>query len=63
MRRTWLTALGIAVAVFEATAVIILRVRYRMDVFAGAITALWAAGTAGRLAPSLDRGLAHLAKS
>src|SRR5262249_47840103 len=63
LRRTWLTALGIAVAVFEATAVIILRVHYTMDVFAGAITALWAAGTAGRLAPSLDRGLAQLAKS
>jgi hypothetical protein len=36
--------LGLAIALFEATTVIVLRAHYTMDVFTGAVTALWIAG-------------------
>ena len=50
--------LGVAVALFEATTVIVLRAHYTMDVFTGAVTALLVAGIVERLAPALDRLLA-----
>jgi membrane-associated phospholipid phosphatase len=62
LRRPWLTALGVAIVVFEAAAVIVLRAHYTMDVFAGLITALWVATIADWLAPPLDRALARLVK-
>ncbi len=57
--RAWL-ALGVLAAVFEAASVIVLRAHYTMDVFTGAITALWVAAIADRLAEPVDRALARL---
>jgi hypothetical protein len=55
-RRGMLT-LAIAIAVFECVTVIILRAHYTMDVFAGAIAALWAALAADRAAPYVDQAI------
>jgi hypothetical protein len=52
-------ALGLAVAFFEMTTVIVLRAHYSMDVFAGAIAALWAVSAAERVGPMLDRAIAR----
>jgi hypothetical protein len=49
---------GVAVALFEASTVIVLRAHYTMDVFTGAIAALLVAGAAERVAPAVDRWLA-----
>jgi hypothetical protein len=55
-----LAAVGIAVAILEAAAVIVLRAHYTMDVFA-AVFAAWAAEVvAGRLAPWVDAWLGRL---
>lgn len=43
LRRFWLTALALLIVVFEVAAVIVLRAHYTMDVFTGAIAALYAA--------------------
>ena len=53
-------AVGVALAVFEATVVIILRAHYTMDVFTGAVTAFAAAVAADWLAPGCDRALVRL---
>ncbi len=50
----WGLALGVAVAVFEAAAVLVLRAHYTMDVFAGAIAALYAHHLAQEMAPTVD---------
>lgn len=60
LRRQWLTALGVALSVFEVVTVIVLRAHYTMDVFTGIIAALWVAGIAAWLAPSVDRALSRL---
>jgi hypothetical protein len=52
--------LGIAIALVEATAVLVLRAHYTMDVFAGAVTALWVWTAASALAPAFDRALVSL---
>jgi hypothetical protein len=52
--------LGLAVALFEMTTVILLRAHYSMDVFTGAIAALWASAAAERLSPRLDNALSRL---
>jgi len=49
--------LGAAVALVEAAAVLVLRAHYTMDVFAGAIAALWVWTAASALAPGVDRWL------
>ena len=49
-----LAALGASVAVVEMAAVLVLRAHYTMDVFTGAVTALWVATVASALAPSVD---------
>jgi hypothetical protein len=49
--------LGAAIALFEASTVLVLRAHYTMDVFTGAITALLIAGIGERLAPVIDRRL------
>jgi hypothetical protein len=54
-RGAWLA--GLAVALFEASTVIVLRAHYTMDVFTGAVAALLVAGAAERFAPSVDRWL------
>jgi PAP2 superfamily C-terminal len=53
--------LGMGIAAVEAATVLVLRAHYTMDVLAGAVTALWAAGVADTLAPVCDRLLARLA--
>ena len=53
-------ALGAAIALFEACTVLVLRAHYTMDVFTGALTALYVAGLANFLAPACDRALARV---
>jgi hypothetical protein len=60
LRRAWLTACGVGVALFEISAVILLRAHYTMDVFTGIVTALWVAGIATQLAAAADRALQRL---
>jgi hypothetical protein len=57
LRMPWLTALATLVVVFEIAAVIILRAHYTMDVFTGALAALWVSSMSERVAPHLDRVL------
>jgi hypothetical protein len=45
---------GVAIALFEVATVFVLRAHYTMDVFAGAVTALWVWTVADALAPSVD---------
>ncbi|MFI5119296.1 MAG: phosphatase PAP2-related protein [Thermoanaerobaculia bacterium] len=51
---------GLAIILVEATAVLVLRAHYTMDVFTGAVTALWVWTVASALAPGLDRSLAGM---
>jgi len=53
--RRWLTVLGFAVVIFEVATVLILRAHYTMDVFTGAVTALWVAALCDSVAPRVDR--------
>lgn len=55
-----LAVLGIGIALFEAVTVLALRAHYTMDVFTGAIAAVFAGGLALQLAPAFDRALARL---
>ena len=52
---------GIAIAVIEVSAVLVLRAHYTMDVFAGVITALWVWSIAFTLGGKLDALLAGIA--
>jgi membrane-associated phospholipid phosphatase len=61
LKRTAYIVLGIAIALFEIAALIVLRAHYTIDVFTGAIVALWAAYIADRAAPVVDRALRRLA--
>ncbi|HTR02279.1 MAG TPA: phosphatase PAP2-related protein [Thermoanaerobaculia bacterium] len=54
---------GAAIAVLEAATVLVLRAHYTMDVFAGAVTALWVYGAAAALAPPVDAWLMHLVRA
>jgi hypothetical protein len=60
-RRRWL-GLGLAIAVFEATTVLVLRAHYTMDVFTGAVAARYASLLAPRLSPACDRLLGKLSR-
>ena len=51
----WLAALGIAIVVFEIAVVLLLRAHWTMDIFAGAITALWTHEVISKYAPIVDR--------
>lgn len=53
--------LGVAIVLFEAATVLVLRAHYTADVFAAIVTALWAAGVAEIAAPWVDRALAAVA--
>ena len=55
-------ALGLIIAMIEASAVLVLRAHYTMDVFTGAVTALWVFGIAGEIAPPIDALLRSLAR-
>ena len=52
--------LGALLAMILASAVLVLRAHYTMDVFTGAITALWVWTAASTLAPPVDAWLAAL---
>ena len=62
LKRPWWMALGFFVAAFEMATVIVLRAHYSIDVFTGAIAALWATSAAAQLAPRLDCWIARRAK-
>lgn len=51
--------LGILIALFEITAVLLLRAHYTMDVFAGAITALYIHRLSMEWSPAIDQWIAH----
>lgn len=56
----WKTKLGaIALAIFLAASVILVRAHWTMDVYAGAVSALLAASWAAAVAPAIDRTLAR----
>ena len=55
LRKHWLTALGILVAVFEIATVLVLRAHYTMDVFAGIVTGLYAAYLADWISGAMNR--------
>jgi membrane-associated phospholipid phosphatase len=52
--------LGVLIAIFEISTVLVLRAHYTMDVFAGAVTALFVYQLAWKIAPAFDQWLAHL---
>ena len=56
-RRRWLSILAFAVVMFEIAAVLILRAHYTMDIFTGAVAALWVAAFCDSVAPRVDRWL------
>jgi membrane-associated phospholipid phosphatase len=53
-------AVGVLIAVFEVTTVLVLRAHYTLDVFAGAVTAFAAAVVATWIAPACDQWLVEL---
>ncbi|WII72565.1 phosphatase PAP2-related protein [Bdellovibrio sp. 22V] len=53
-------ALACFIVVFEIATVILLRAHWTMDVFAGAIAALWTHDVVSRVAPALDAWIASL---
>lgn len=53
---------GVLIALVEASAVLVLRAHYTMDVFAGAVTALWVATVAQGLATHVDGLLAGITR-
>jgi hypothetical protein len=50
----WGLALGLAIALFEAITVLILRAHYTMDVFTGIVCALWVYSLGGTAGPWVD---------
>jgi len=58
--RPWLRWAGTLVALFEVTVVLALRAHYIMDVFTGAVAALYLAQVADKLAPTFDGALARI---
>jgi len=48
-RKHWLISLGVAIVIFEAATVLVLRAYYTMDVFTGLITGLYAVHVADRI--------------
>jgi hypothetical protein len=52
--------LGVAIILIEVTTVLVLRAHYTMDVFTGAVTALWVWTVASALAPGIDRSLVRV---
>lgn len=55
LRRNWLTALAVVIALFEIATVLVLRAHYTMDVFTGIVSALWVARFSEQVSPSIDR--------
>jgi len=50
--KRWLTVAAVAIVLFEATTVLVLRAHYTMDVFTGLVTGLYAAHLAERITAS-----------
>lgn len=57
-RKNWLTVAAALIALFEITAVLVLRAHYTMDVFTGIVAALWAARFSERVSPRIDQLIA-----
>jgi hypothetical protein len=55
----WGLALGLAIAVFEAVTVLVLRAHYTMDVFTGIVCALWVYSISGTVGPWVDGVIRH----
>ncbi|MCE9592486.1 MAG: hypothetical protein K8S99_18420 [Planctomycetes bacterium] len=55
----WGLALGVAIAVFEAATVLVLRAHYTMDVFTGIVCALWVYSVSGAVGPWVDGVIRH----
>src|SRR5258705_9058524 len=55
--------LGLLIALFEIATVVLLRAHYTMDIFTGAITALYIWTLAQRIGPKIDLPLARLVRS
>ena len=55
----WLALAAAVLALFEASTVLVLRAHYTLDVFAGAVTALYVAYNSDRLGPLCDRAMAR----
>jgi len=53
--------LGLLIAFFEITTVVLLRAHYTMDIFTGAITALYIWTLAKRIGPKIDQPLSRFA--
>jgi uncharacterized protein involved in cysteine biosynthesis len=53
-RRKWLTFMAILIVIFEVATVLILRAHYTMDVFTGAVAALWIGNLSERVSPRID---------
>jgi hypothetical protein len=56
----WGLALGLAIALFEAATVLVLRAHYTMDVFTGIVCALWVYSLSATLGPWADRVIVAL---
>lgn len=52
--------IGVTIAFFEIAAVLVLRAHYTMDVFTGAVTALWVYHLSWQIAPTVDGWIARL---
>ena len=55
LRRAWLTALAVCVVLFEIAAILVLRAHYTMDVFTGALAAVWVAQICGAISDRFAR--------
>jgi hypothetical protein len=53
-RHKWLMVMAILIVIFEVATVLILRVHYTMDVFTGAVAALWISNLSERVSPRID---------
>jgi len=56
-------AAGILIALFEISTVLVLRAHYTMDVFAGAVTALYVHRLAMEWGPVVDQWINHVVGS
>jgi hypothetical protein len=59
LRKNWLTVVAVGIALFEIATVLILRAHYTMDVFTGALAALWVARFSERVSPPIDQLIAE----
>jgi hypothetical protein len=53
-RHKWLMVMAILIVIFEVATVLILRAHYTMDVFTGAVAALWISNLSERVSPRID---------